>query len=67
MNKQILGNKIRTLRNSVNLSQRDLATLLYITPQAISKWELGVGCPDISILKQLCNILNTTVDDLLDQ
>ena len=66
MNKQLLGNKIKKLRLSMNLSQDNLSDLLFITPQAISKWENGINCPDISLLKSLGKILNVTVDELLD-
>ena len=38
-----LGNKIRELRKDKKLTQEQLATYLQISPQAISKWEMGVS------------------------
>ena len=45
---KIIGNIIRELRCSRNLTQEQLAENLNITAQAISKWENNIGMPDIS-------------------
>ena len=61
-----IGEKIRTLRKQKNLSQETLAAALGVTFQAVSKWENGDTLPDTGILLDLCDILNTTADKLLN-
>ena len=60
-----LGKRIANLRREKNLKQEDLAQMLNISPQAISKWENDLTCPDISILPELSKIFNVTIDELL--
>ena len=60
-----LGKRIANLRKEKNLKQEDLAQMLNISPQAISKWENDITCPDISILPELSKILNVSIDELL--
>lgn len=60
-----LGKRIANLRKEKNLKQEDLAQMLNISPQAISKWENDLTFPDISILPQLSNILGVSIDELL--
>lgn len=60
-----LGKRIASLRKENNLKQEDLAQMLNISPQAISKWENDLTCPDISILPELSKILNVSIDELL--
>lgn len=60
-----LGKRIASLRKEKNLKQEDLAQMLNISPQAISKWENDLTCPDISILPELSKILNVSIDELL--
>ena len=60
-----LGRRIAELRRKCNLTQEDLANLLSITPQAVSKWENDVACPDITLLPELAKILNISIDELL--
>lgn len=47
------------------MTQQELADKLQITDKAVSKWERGLACPDISILPQVAEILGVNVDDLL--
>ena len=61
-----LGNKIKTLRKEHNLTQENLAEMLGVSYQAISRWENNITSPDISTLPILANIFNVTVDYLLD-
>ena len=42
------GQKIKSLRREANMTQENLAELLSISPQAISRWETDVAMPDIS-------------------
>lgn len=60
-----LGKRIATFRKEKNLKQDDLAQKLNISPQAISKWENDLTCPDISILPELSSILGVSIDELL--
>lgn len=57
---------IYELRKSKNLTQRQLAEQLNITDRAVSKWERGLSCPDISILTALSDILGVTTRELLN-
>lgn len=66
MDQNKIGTYIKELRLKNNLSQSDLAKKLSVTNQAISKWENGRGIPDIEMLKQLSEIFNVNVDDLLN-
>ena len=63
--KETLGARIARLRKEKNLKQENLATLLNISPQAVSKWENDVTSPDISVLPELGKILGVSVDVLL--
>lgn len=65
MNNAKIGTFIKQLRKEKKLTQKDLANKLGITDRAISKWERGLGCPDISLLEPLANALNITVLELL--
>ncbi len=65
MNKQKIGNLIKKKRKENGLTQKELAEKLDITDRAISKWERGICCPDISLLKDLCKILGININELL--
>lgn len=60
-----LGKRIAALRREKSLKQDELAELLNVSPQAVSKWENDISCPDISLLPELARILGVTVDELL--
>lgn len=60
-----LGGRISTCRQNKNMTQEELAYRLGITPQALSKWERGVGLPDVSMLVDLCQLLQVGADYLL--
>ena len=61
-----IGNKIKQLRLSAGLTQEQLANLLDISAQAISKWETGTTMPDITLLPLLSTEFGVTIDDLFD-
>lgn len=65
MNTENFGKKILNIRQNANLTQEELALRMGVTPRAISKWERGQGLPDISILSDLCRLLNVSSDLLL--
>ena len=50
-----LGQKIREIRKRLGLSQENLADILNVSRQAITKWESDEGIPDISNLQELSN------------
>jgi uncharacterized protein YjbI with pentapeptide repeats len=52
-----IGNKIADARKKVNISQAQLADRLFISPQAVGKWERGESMPDISTFNRLAEIL----------
>ena len=63
--KETMGKRISDLRKGKGMTQEQLAQLLGVTPQAVSKWENDLSCPDISILPQLAEALGVTTDELL--
>lgn len=60
-----IGERIKELRVNKNLTQCELAEKIHVTDKAVSKWESGEGSPNINSLKDLANVLGTTVDYLL--
>ena len=60
-----LGKRIAALRKQKDLRQDDIAQLLDVSPQAVSKWENDQTCPDIGLLPKLAQILGVTTDELL--
>ena len=59
------GKQIALLRKSRSITQEELAQRLSVSPQAVSKWENGHTMPEISILAELSEILNVTIDEIL--
>lgn len=59
-----IGTFISKKRKEKKLTQSELADKLNITDRAISKWENGVCLPDASIMHELCEILEITINDL---
>lgn len=47
--KLTIGEKITLLRKEKNITQTELAEYLYLTPQTVSRWEVGNGAPEIKI------------------
>lgn len=66
MNYKKIGTFICSLRKEKNLTQKELADKLNITNKAISKWERGISCPDISLLIPLSDILEVTTNEILN-
>lgn len=60
-----LGRRIQALRKAQGLTQDALAERMDVTPQAVSKWENDLSCPDIMSLPRLAKELQTTIDALL--
>lgn len=57
--------KLQELRKRKNLTQEELAEVLYVSRTAVSKWESGRGYPNIESLKALAKFYSVTVDELL--
>lgn len=66
MNNEKIGQFISELRKSKQMTQKDLADKLNITDKAVSKWERGLSCPDISLLSSIADILGVTINELLN-
>ncbi len=60
------GRFICAMRKEKNLTQKDLAQKLDVTDKAISKWERGLSCPDISLLIPLAKTLDVSTSELLN-
>jgi len=65
MNSYITGAFIKKLRTEKNMTQEQLASKLYISAKAVSKWETGKGYPDVSLLEDLSNALGVSVIELI--
>lgn len=61
-----LGEKIKEARNQCGLTQEQLAEKMTLSRSAIAKWESDKGLPDVDNLKALAQLLNVSVDYLLD-
>lgn len=65
MNYDKIGSFIQQRRKAMNLTQKQLADKIGVTDKAISNWERGQGCPDVSILEILSNELGCSILELL--
>ena len=61
-----LGEKIKEARKQCSLSQEQLAEKMAVSRSAVAKWEANNGLPDVENLKALAQLLNVSVDYLLD-
>lgn len=57
--------KLQTLRKQKGLTQEELASSLYVSRTAVSKWESGRGYPGIDSLKEIAKFFSVTIDELL--
>lgn len=60
------GSFIAQKRKEKNWSQKDLAAVLHVTDKAVSRWERGVGYPDVTLLKPLADALNVSVSEIME-
>ena len=65
MDSKKTGALIAEARKEKNMTQRELASALHVSDRAVSKWERGVGFPDVSLLEPLADALGLTVTELL--
>ena len=61
--KQIIAKNLISYRTDAGLTQSELAEKINYTDKSISKWERGLGIPDVLVLKQLANLYGIKVDD----
>jgi transcriptional regulator with XRE-family HTH domain len=66
MDQEKIGKFIFDRRNSLKMTQLELAERIGVTDKAVSKWERGKGMPDYSLFLPLCDALDITVNELLD-
>lgn len=62
----LVGKKIKELRIFNKMTQEELANLLYVSKQAVSKWEKRVTLPDIENIIKICELFNVDINYLLD-
>ena len=65
MNMQYFGNKLKHLRESKNITQKELAEKLGIVKSSVSAYEMDRTYPSISILREICTIFNVSADYML--
>ena len=61
---ETIGKRISMLRKEKELKQDELAEILGVSPQAVSKWENDVTCPDISLLPKIADTFGVSIDAL---
>lgn len=62
METKMIGSKIAKARKEINISQAELAERLFISPQAVGKWERGESFPDIITFNRLAKILGVDLN-----
>ena len=63
--KKTFGSFIKNQRTEKGYSQKDLAEMLFVTEGAVSKWERGVSYPDITLLADICRVLEISEHELI--
>lgn len=62
--KLTIGEKIALLRKERNITQTELAEYLFLTPQTVSRWEVGSGAPEITLLPRIAAFFGVSTDEL---
>lgn len=60
-----IGLLIQSLRKEHGWTQQELAEKIGVSDKAVSKWERGLGCPDISLIRDLAEVLEVSVSEIL--
>ncbi len=60
----MIGDNIKNFRTAAGLSQKDLAEKLFVTPQAVSRWEKGDVEPSIATLVSMSEIFGVSIDEI---
>lgn len=66
LNLEIISKKIIEKRKLIGMSQNELADALFVTRQAVSKWEMGKCLPSIDVLVEMTELFDVTIDYMLD-
>ncbi|MBO5165181.1 MAG: helix-turn-helix domain-containing protein [Lachnospiraceae bacterium] len=62
----IIGRKIKTLRKNKKITQEQLAEILMVSAQSVSKWENGISVPDIDLLPIIARYFGITMDEFFN-
>lgn len=65
MNSAKIGQLILSLRKECKMTQKEIADKMNISDKTISKWERGMGCPDITLLGDLSHIFGVNIEQIL--
>lgn len=65
MDAEMFGKFLAQTRRKQNMTQAELAEQLHVTDKAVSRWERGIGLPDINLLEPLAEALGITLADLM--
>lgn len=65
MDAKKLGQFIAELRKEKGMTQAELASKLHVTDKAVSKWERGLGLPDINSIEPLADALGISVAEVM--
>lgn len=60
-----IGKMIYHLRKEKAMTQKQVADLMNISDKTISKWERGLGCPDLPLLPELSQIFGVNIEEIL--
>lgn len=61
-----LGKKLKEVRLEKELSQEEVASKLFVSRQAVSRWETGKSIPDYPTLVSICELYNISLDNLFN-
>ena len=62
----IIGKNIQSLRSAKGMTQQQLGEKLSYSDKSVSKWERGLGCPDVSLLNDIAELFGVPVETLLE-
>lgn len=65
MNQKEIGAFIAALRREAGMTQEELGNLIGVTNKTISRWENGNYMPDIGLMKELCNVFEISINELI--
>ncbi len=66
LNLDVISKKIFEKRKQIGMTQDELADALYVSRQAVSKWEMGKSLPSLEVLLEMTELFDVTIDYMLD-
>jgi len=66
VSKLVISEKLREFRSKSKMTQKSIGDILGVSPQAVSKWELGLSYPDVTILPELSRLLSCDIGDFFE-